>query len=676
MKNIYKILLTFALCFIFAGKVEALTCMYESDDDSYGKMVLTQYETKNALGQANSVASVRILGSAFLTTEDGDYEEIVPGFYATDAYNNDQWNNGWKEISTCPTYLKYVYKGGSNDFKSKDKAYACNNWSDCGDEDGDKFVLTDLTAEETPDEVGLNEMFCTYGAGDETYSYHIKFKKKNDGTYKGTYRLLRNYTSLYEKEIKADLAPNISASYCDSASGQEGSNCYTYYDGFSIRIFWDEVKNSYSCPKSIAVSQKKDTYAGTGSDYVYHIGYNKEYLGTHEFKVGGFLFLTTHTHSVTEYPRIDSTSYIDYNTDLSDDNMCVYTIESSKCNKKEEECGNDKLITLVERRYKKTGEIEYFSSINVTGLKDLTKLKYIKTEVNIEQPLDCDKVPVLYTDCYTNKGVMCKVSDQEFAGSQKIVTDKYANEQDANSQKDGGKFFSGYTYRQKICELSEKLNVYVSRETLLDTPNLYVHHDDFTKFNYNITELECNSWGFSTGYKCDTEDCKERIQRITEKTVLDIREYCNDVNNRDIDLITSDDLKLKLQQREKECLHFDELYKDLKEKEIIFNTLSGCDILTEDLKDKLIWILDIFKIAGPIMAVILGMIDFTKVLVAGEADKEMKSAWKRFKTRLISAALLFIIPMILSILINIFIGDKIDNNPYCGLIEEGILTED
>ena len=97
-------------------------------------------------------------------------------------------------------------------------------------------------------------------------------------------------------------------------------------------------------------------------------------------------------------------------------------------------------------------------------------------------------------------------------------------------------------------------------------------------------------------------------------------------------------------------------------------------MFSKDFNDILQKILDIIKIAGPLLAIGLGTVDFIKAMASGDADKEMKSAFKKLSTRLIAAVLLFIIPFILAFLMDRFLGnvDGYDSdNPFCGLVEWG-----
>ena len=103
---------------------------------------------------------------------------------------------------------------------------------------------------------------------------------------------------------------------------------------------------------------------------------------------------------------------------------------------------------------------------------------------------------------------------------------------------------------------------------------------------------------------------------------------------------------------------------------IVRDLSNGCNIFSDDFVGILTDILDIMKIAGPILALGLGTLDFIKAIASGDADKEMKNAFKRFSTRITAAILLFIIPFILAFLMDTFIGNQNGydaDNPFCDL---------
>ena len=63
----------------------------------------------------------------------------------------------------------------------------------------------------------------------------------------------------------------------------------------------------------------------------------------------------------------------------------------------------------------------------------------------------------------------------------------------------------------------------------------------------------------------------------------------------------------------------------------------------------MVWVINIFKWAKyilPVVVIILGILDFIKA-IGNDKEDEMKKSQKRFITRLIAAALVFLIPLII-----------------------------
>ena len=74
-------------------------------------------------------------------------------------------------------------------------------------------------------------------------------------------------------------------------------------------------------------------------------------------------------------------------------------------------------------------------------------------------------------------------------------------------------------------------------------------------------------------------------------------------------------------------------------------------------------ILNYIKILGPSLAIALGTIDFVKAIVTSD-EKSMKETQKKFVNRLIAALLLFFVPLIVQVLLNLF---GFTTNIACGL---------
>lgn len=64
-------------------------------------------------------------------------------------------------------------------------------------------------------------------------------------------------------------------------------------------------------------------------------------------------------------------------------------------------------------------------------------------------------------------------------------------------------------------------------------------------------------------------------------------------------------------------------------------------------------LLDYLKILGPILVVILSSVDFATAIISSN-DDTMKKAQKKLITRLIAAVLLFLVPTIVEVLLDIF----------------------
>ena len=123
-----------------------------------------------------------------------------------------------------------------------------------------------------------------------------------------------------------------------------------------------------------------------------------------------------------------------------------------------------------------------------------------------------------------------------------------------------------------------------------------------------------------------------------------------------------------------ECDSFYQLLEKMPEVELdkleYYN--FECNIMSNEFVDKLKWVLNIFKIAAPIIALALGTIDFIKAMVSDDADKEMQTAAKHFRTRIIAAVLLFLVPYMVVFMLDIFLKNKDgydSDNPYCNIVD-------
>lgn len=77
----------------------------------------------------------------------------------------------------------------------------------------------------------------------------------------------------------------------------------------------------------------------------------------------------------------------------------------------------------------------------------------------------------------------------------------------------------------------------------------------------------------------------------------------------------------------------------------------------------LVKILNYLRILGPLLVVVLSGIEFAKTIVSSD-DEHMKKAESRLVTRLILVAVLFLVPTLTKLLLQIF---NVISDPMCGI---------
>ena len=168
---------------------------------------------------------------------------------------------------------------------------------------------------------------------------------------------------------------------------------------------------------------------------------------------------------------------------------------------------------------------------------------------------------------------------------------------------------------------------------------------------------------------CPNGDCSSNAQYYTEQGLKNIKNYCNELYSNYEKYRNEPD---SLKKRMDECVSFNNFYSQLVNQGIVDNLANYCGFLSQEFAAKLKYFLSIIKVAGPLLALGLGTVDFVKVLANGDADKEMKNAFKRFLIRLGAAALLFLVPIILAFLLDLFMKPGLgydSNNPFCDIVD-------
>lgn len=108
---------------------------------------------------------------------------------------------------------------------------------------------------------------------------------------------------------------------------------------------------------------------------------------------------------------------------------------------------------------------------------------------------------------------------------------------------------------------------------------------------------------------------------------------------------------------------------DLRDDINSYNEDADCNSLlgSTENEDSVAWLLqqllNYIKILGPILVVILSSLDFAKAIIASD-DENMKKSERKLVIRLILAVALFLIPVLVSVLLNTF---GITTDQICGL---------
>lgn len=250
-------------------------------------------------------------------------------------------------------------------------------------------------------------------------------------------------------------------------------------------------------------------------------------------------------------------------------------------------------------------------------------------------------------------GVVCGpvMNDPNYKNACNITSEGLVKEgeenEDANDLEEKHSSLSGQKYGDLVCELNPFLKA---------NPNYSSSFE--TKGGTQLIDFSHCS-GTYTG-------TQEELDYYTSLRMKDIAQYCNNLYSDYSDYKKDD----RIDERIDECINFDTFYDQLVTNGVIGDYGEDCGILSQDLKDKIIWVLDIIKIAGPVLAIVLGSLDFIKVIASGDADKELKNAGKRLLYRIIAAILLFIVPILLAWMMDVVLDDGYDSdNPFCNVVD-------
>jgi hypothetical protein len=93
---------------------------------------------------------------------------------------------------------------------------------------------------------------------------------------------------------------------------------------------------------------------------------------------------------------------------------------------------------------------------------------------------------------------------------------------------------------------------------------------------------------------------------------------------------------------------------------------TGCSLFSEEFIEFMQLMLNYIRIAGLVLTVVLSVMDYTKAIFSNEDNSNSKTN-KRFSTRLIVLALLFLIPAVLTFILKLFNIQGVGESGTCGI---------
>lgn len=177
----------------------------------------------------------------------------------------------------------------------------------------------------------------------------------------------------------------------------------------------------------------------------------------------------------------------------------------------------------------------------------------------------------------------------------------------------------------------------------------------------DISETDDKSYIFNAGIIVNSiQDLVEKkVNEVSNNETLDIinlnknAEKYTEMFYTTILYLNRDADKLNLTEQQKKTLSdLKEKYKALGDKLNIKPVVDCETLLGEDLINKINSYLKIIRISVPILLLVYGIMDFVKALFSPE-EGEMKKAQQTFMKRLLIAVLIFLVPILVNLLLNL-----------------------
>ena len=678
-KKLFWVVL-FICLFGFVDKINGMACIYEGFDHSNNNMRI-----QLGVGTATwgSSASPNLLGRLLTDmnrTNGNSHRSSGYGVPAGNLRMRNANNNGWTRLrySTCTKYAYYYRRTGA----LGDQVFFTNSLNDPTTTQifGQTFHVRlsllgpYMETEFTAANVVPDRIICNY-SGRTTYNVNssVTFVIDDDGRGNGSFLLYHGFRRVYEARF------NLNGVIDPSERNIFGGT--TYDTNFNIRSFWCDpniVNNpnhpshgyctragSYWCPETIFLGRSSLMHnphnvmgGGLGSSIDYRIAYSgmERYTTAPSWFTSYFAGYTTGIFTLN---RQNNSSLIEIeNVRVNEGQLCNYTRD-----------GENIAFSLMQYFENEVGQY-----INHMFLRDQVNADMSDLNRNANRAIltDCNGLPVVWSNCLVVSGTDCIISTTQFAGSERFWLFDEANRESAADVRREMGFISGITYKKLLCDLKPRLNRLGKLSALNNTDKLEIYDNEGNhSANYFAHEVPCNAWDLGSEFNCGP-DCANYIDYEVENKIMEIARYCNMQYNRFSFWRNNESFIGRM----RECISFDAFYASLVREGVIRNLNDNCG-LSDDARGMINFFFDILMIAGPLIAIGLGIVDFAKAVVATDAAKEMKEAGGRFLKRIIAAILLLIIPLLLSLFMNIFLGNQPGfnpNNPFCGA--EGWSSDD
>lgn len=315
--------------------------------------------------------------------------------------------------------------------------------------------------------------------------------------------------------------------------------------------------------------------------------------------------------------------------------------EISVCDDKDD-CINNHEFTIIADSNDSNGLIkrniqEWYNEQKETidGLKDLNSFvengKLINTSEEINEALKNNKNYTFSSD-YSFENFTSDLNETYKALNTIVNTFKFTD-YSTNTQTSLPSSALSYLYKN-VLEIDEIRDL-----ALKDGKNYNINGSYIIESLRDITIEKINE--VSNGETIDIININESAEKYTEMLYTTIL-YLN-----------RDKEKLNLTNQQKEILsELKEKYKPLAKK-LNISPIVDCEtLLGENLINKINSYLKIIKISVPILLLVYGVIDFTKALFSAD-EEAMKKAQKTFIQRLFVAILIFIVPTLVDLLLNL-----------------------